>query len=150
MQIRDIVKEEKELFIAMAKEFYGSADACLFPANLQHLEETFVLCMEENPYARLLMLEDAGQPVGYGMLSFTWSNEAGGLTILLEELYIRADAQGKGYGSRFLSWLEQEYPKAKRFRLEATRNNTGAIGLYEKTGYIELPYYQMVKDREEH
>ncbi|MGI6069194.1 MAG: GNAT family N-acetyltransferase [Blautia sp.] len=148
MVIRDIKREEKDLFFQMAEDFYSPASgACLFGMNREHMENTFALCMEENPYARLLLVEDGEEILGFCMLSFTWSNEVGGLVVLLEELYFKEEARGKGYGKQVMSWVEKEYPKARRFRLEATKSNQGAIGLYEKMGYQELPYYQMVKDK---
>ena len=73
-------------------------------------------------------------------------NEAGGLTVWLEELYFMENARGKGYGSEVFAWLEQEYAHAKRFRLEATYSNKRAIALYERLGYEELHYFQMIKD----
>lgn len=36
---------------------------------------------------------------------------------------------------RLLPGMEQEYPDAKRFRLEATYSNERAISLYRKLGY---------------
>lgn len=148
MVIRDIKREEKDLFFEMAADFYSpAAGACLYGMNREHMENTFAFCMEENPYARLLLIEDDGEILGFCMLSFTWSNEVGGMVVLLEELYFKEEARGKGYGKQVMAWVEEEYPKARRFRLEATRSNRGAIGLYEKMGYQELPYYQMVKDK---
>lgn len=148
MVIRDIKREEKELFYQMAEDFYSPASgACLYGINWEHLENTFALCLESNPYARLLFVEEGGEVLGFCMLSFTWSNEVGGMVVLVEELFFREKARGKGYGTKVLAWLEEAYPQARRFRLEATEGNRGAIGLYEKMGYKELPYYQMVKDK---
>ena len=48
---------------------------------------------------------------------------------------------------KVFAWVEKEYPQAKRFRLEATYTNKRAIALYERLGYEELHYYQMIKDR---
>ena len=46
-----------------------------------------------------------------------------------------------------MAWLEREYPAARRFRLEVTQINQGAIRLYEKSGYQYLRYDQMVLDK---
>jgi ribosomal protein S18 acetylase RimI-like enzyme len=45
-----------------------------------------------------------------------------------------------------MQFMEQEYPSAKRFRLEVSKENTRAIELYRKLGYEVLEYVQMVKD----
>ena len=65
----------------------------------------------------------------------------------LDELYFKPEYRGKGYGTQAFAWVEQEYPDAKRFRLEATYSNERAISLYRKLGYEELNYCQMIKDR---
>lgn len=149
MKIRNIREEEKAIFMEMAEDFYRpETGACLHGMQVDHLEATFLLCLRENPYARLLMAEDeTGEAIGFCLLSLTWSNEVGGMVVWLEELYFRPQARGKGYAKQVLAWLEEEYSQAKRFRLEATHQNTLAIGLYREAGYEELPYYQMVKDR---
>lgn len=67
--------------------------------------------------------------------------------IWLEELFFKSSCRGKGYGTKVFAWVEKEYPQAKRFRLEATYTNKRAIALYERLGYEELHYYQMIKDR---
>ena len=46
-----------------------------------------------------------------------------------------------------MAWLEQEYPAARRFRLEVTQANQGAISLYQRAGYTFLRYDQMVLDK---
>lgn len=148
MVVRDIRREEKDLLFAMAEDFYSpEVGACLHGLNREHMENTFALCITENPYARMLMIEEAGQVIGFCLLSFTWSNEVGGMVVLVEEVYFRGEARGKGYGKQLMGWLEEEYPKARRFRLEATHGNVAAIGLYQKMGYENLDYLQMVKDK---
>ena len=52
-----------------------------------------------------------------------------------------------GYLKAQFAGLEREYPAARRFRLEVTQINQGAIRLYEKSGYQYLRYDQMVLDK---
>ena len=57
---------------------------------------------------------------------------------------------GKGCRTQFFEWLfDDEYPEAKRFRLEVTKSNEGAVRLYEKLGFTfrELPEDQMIKSQ---
>ena len=104
-------------------------------------------CLRSKEYSRTLMLEDETGIVGYFLIAITWSNEAGGITIWLDELFFKSSSRGKGYGTQVFDWVEKEYPQAKRFRLEATYSNERAISLYNRLGYEELHYYQMIKDR---
>ena len=46
-----------------------------------------------------------------------------------------------------MAWLEREYTSARRFRLEVTQVNQGAVRLYQRAGYEFLRYDQMVLDK---
>lgn len=46
------------------------------------------------PYAEAYLFEQDGQIAGYGTLAKTFSTEAGGLVIWLEEVYIRQEFRG--------------------------------------------------------
>ena len=146
LHIRDIRKEDRQEFFAMAKEFYGGP-ACDHDVPEEHFERTLQECMRSREYSRVLMLEDETGVVGYFLIAITWSNEAGGMAIWLEELFFKSSCRGKGYGTKvFVAWVKRNF-QAKRFRLEATYTNKRAIALYERLGYEELHYYQMIKDR---
>jgi len=143
--IRDIKQEDRAIFLKMAKTFYSSS-AVSHDIDISILEKDFDTALVKSPYVRALIIENEGQAVGFALLAFTYSTEAGGLSVLLEDLYLDEICRGKGLGSKFMQFMEQEYPEAKRFRLEVTKNNTRAIELYEKLGYEVIEYVQMVKD----
>lgn len=145
LNIRDIREGDRQELFAMGKEFYGGP-ACDHEISTDFFEATMQECLRSKEYARTLMLEDETGIVGYFMISFTWSNEAGGKVVLLEELFFKDSSRGKGYGTQVFAWAEKEYPDAKRFRLEATHGNKKAIALYNRLGYEGLDYYQMIKD----
>lgn len=142
--IRDITIDDRDIFIEMAREFYGSP-ACCHQVPEENFDATIQECLRSKEYARILMLEDETGIVGYFNIAITWSNEAGGQAIWLDELFFTDSSRGKGYGTQVFAWVEKEYPDAKRFRLEATEENERAIALYRRLGYGELPYYQMIK-----
>ena len=144
--IRDIRPEDREAFLSMVRQFYLS-DAVEHQVDETNFVTTFDAAMNLSPYIRILILEEKGVPVGYAQLSFTYSNEAGGMAILIEELYISRTLRGRGMGRRFFAFLEQEYPTVKRFRLEVQKDNVRAIRLYKELGYQSLRYKQMIKDK---
>lgn len=91
--------------------------------------------------------EHQEKPAGYGLVSLTYSNEVGGLVVWLEELYIREQARGFGLGTEMIAFIENRYAgRVARFRLEVEERNQGAVRLYERLGYVSLPYSQMTKD----
>lgn len=146
MNIRTICPDDRDIFMEMVREFYASP-AVSSDVDFSNFETTFQLSIENSPFLRTLMLEDGGEPVGYGLLSFTYSNEVGGMVVLMEELYIRAAFRGLGHAHSFFAFVEREYPAAKRFRLEVRADNVGAISLYRRLGYGDIPYAQMCRDR---
>lgn len=143
--IRDAVLSDKQILLSMVGEFYSS-HAVMKPVDPQNFEATFTAAMDKSPFIRILMIENNEKPIGYALLSFTYSNEAGGEVVLIEEVQIDKEHRSEGHGSKLFSFLEQEYPTAKRFRLEVCANNTKAIDLYTRLGYEVFDYVQMVKD----
>ncbi len=143
---RLIEKKDREKYLAMTRKFYNS-DAVLAPVPLENFENTFALLMESSPFTKAFVFEDCGEVVGYALLAHTWSQEAGGEVVWVEEIYLEPEARGKGFGTAFFRFLEKDYaPHAKRFRLEVEKENEGAVSLYQKIGFEFFPYDQMKKD----
>jgi len=145
VMIRDIVQEDKIVFLKMMEKFYSSK-AVAHNVDKAILETIFKVAVSGSPYLRALIIEDKEEPVGFALLSFSFATEVGGLVVLLEDLYISEELRGKGLGHKFMQFIEQEYPLAKRFRLEVAKENTRAIDLYCKLGFEVLEYVQMVKN----
>ena len=103
--------------------------------------------MHGSPYADCLIAEDeTGAPCAYMLVSLTWSNEAGGLCVWLEELMVNESMRGKGIGSKMIAAVHEKYNAAARYRLEVTAENPRAAALYRLLGFEELPYTQMIMD----
>lgn len=146
--IRPIQPTDREDFIRMVNEFYHSP-AVLHPIPMAHIENTFEALMNQSPYVRAYLFECDGQTAGYALLALTHSNEAGGLTIWIEELLVLEPFRSRGLGRELFAYLKEAYPQAKRFRLEVTPENNKAIRLYKRMGYEPFDYLQMVLDTEE-
>ncbi len=146
--IRRITKNDKELYLNLAKEFYSS-DAVLHSVPDECRENTFNEMMRCDDYLVGYIIEYDEKHAGYAMLAKTFSPEVGGLCIWIEEIYILEGFQGKGLGTEFFNFIFKEFNgTAKRFRLEAIKENQGAISLYEKLEFEGLDYMQMVRDED--
>ena len=85
---------------------------------------------------RGLTILHAGEILGYCQLSFTYSSEADGMVVLVEELYIKPAFQNLGVAKQVFDLIEEEYKgKAKRIRLECRPNNGHAMHVYKKFGF---------------
>lgn len=145
--IRQIKTEDSAVFLQMAREFYHSP-AVLHTVDEKNFEKTLEAALSGSPYVRVYMIEHEGNTAGYCQLSLSWSNEAGGLVVWVEELYIRPAFQGKGLGGACLNFVRDTYADAPRLRLEISPDNQGAKRLYQRHGYGVLDYVQMICDRE--
>ena len=144
MVIRDLALRDKEDYIAMAEEFYSSP-AVLSPIPRGYIERAFNETVSGSPYAKALVAESGGKAVGYALLALTYSQEAGGRVVWIDEVYVRPEARGLGAGSALIKETLARYPAA-RCRLELEPDNDGARRLYERLGFNPLPYVQMYRE----
>lgn len=142
--IRRVGREDKEIFCALVDEFYHT-DAVLYPIPIEYIQTTFEEITTSEVYAEGYLFEFESEVAGYALISKSFSQEAGGRVIWLEEVYIRPRFQGKGIGKEFFDFIEKKH-ELKRLRLEVEYNNERAIKLYEGLGYAALDYKQMVKE----
>lgn len=142
---RKITASDTLLIREMMTEFYASP-AVLHSVPQRYFDATIQEVLGGSPYADCYLLDWEGRPAGYALIAKSWSNEAGGLVVWLEEAYIRKEFRGKGLGSRLLTELKAAYPEAARFRLEVEEENRGAIRLYQRHGYRDLDYKQMIRE----
>ena len=146
--IRKMTESDRDLYIEMAEEFYHS-DAVLHPIPRAHFEKTAEEALKSGTYSEIYLLEYEGKTAGYGLTARTFSQEAGGQVLWIEELYIREAFRSRGLGREFFSYLEENNKGVlSRLRLEVEADNTRAISLYERLGYEVLDYVQMIKDFE--
>lgn len=144
--IRKLCKEDRELYLHMAYEFYHT-DAVDRSLPEPHYETTFEELMRSEVYVSAYVLDYESQPVGYALLSRSFSQEASGSVIWVEELYIEPSYRGHGLGREFFDFLRSGGAgQYKRLRLEVEPDNQRAISLYNKLGFKSLPYQQMVLD----
>lgn len=144
--IRPITKEDKQTFLILAKAFYSSPAVAHSVPTKHHLV-TFEQLMKDDTYASCYMIEYNRKTVGYALLAKTFSQEAGGLVVWIEELFILPEYRNKGLGKEFFTFVKETIePHVSRIRLEVEPDNTDAIRLYEQMGFEVLPYRQMVKE----
>lgn len=146
MQIRDIVKEDFDIFHRMSYDFYQS-DAAVGGSTHDNFEKTFQELLSDSPLLRgIMLLDDEANIIGYSLLGFYWSSETQRIMIIIDELYIQSQHRGKQYGSKFFSWLAQTYDKERySYRLDVNPANPRAKKLYESLGFEDGPYITMIK-----
>lgn len=145
-RLRFLTPEDEQLFIEMAEEFYQTPGV-LHAIPTAHHAETFRRIMEQDPYVNAYLIRYNREIAGYCLLSHTYSNEAGGLTVWIEELYTLPAFRGHRLGQRALREILTLYKdKAKRFRLEINPGHFGAKKIYGPLGFQMFGYQQMVRE----
>lgn len=142
--VRKIKNSDRQEFLAMSAEFYAS-DAVTHNVPQHFHEATFDELMASETYLECYLLEADGKIAGYALLAKTFSHEAGGKVLWLEELYVRREYRSKGLGKEFFSVLEAR-GDAARLRLEVEPKNDRAKSLYRRMGFKKLDYEQFIKE----
>jgi GNAT superfamily N-acetyltransferase len=146
LTIRKMKSDDKNVVLSMVNEFYHS-NAVEHEVEETKLKTTFQDATGEEPCVWGVTLCEGDDIVGFAYLTMCYSCEMGGKTLILEELFMKEQCRGKGYGRQFFDWLFNEYQDVVRFRLEVTESNEGASSLYKRLGFDYLQYKQMVYDK---
>ena len=143
--IRKFVPEDREDYIRFSTEFYNSS-AVDKPVPREHFEQGFDEMMRSDVYVQGYMLVCDGNNVGYCVTMKTYSVEAGGITIWIDDLFVLEEYRSKGLGRELFKYIEENGDKKlRRIRLEVELENGRAISLYKKMGFEPAPYDGMWK-----
>ena len=141
--IRYIQEKDRQLVIEMMKEFYSSP-AVFTNGSEQIFNADVDNCVNDCPFLEGYVFESENSIIGYAMIAKSFSTEFGKPCIWIEDIFVKSQYRGLGFGNLFFDFIEQKYPNAL-FRLEAEHENEGAVKLYKKRGYQVLPYMEMKK-----
>lgn len=102
--------------------------------------------VEGEPFGRGWLIRLGARPVGYVVLTWTFSVEAGGREACVDEFYLVPEVRNRGLGSRALALVEAEARNlaCRRIFLEVERRNR-VIGLYRRAGYADHDRFLMSK-----
>ena len=82
---REITPGDRELYLHYVDIFYHT-DAVESPVPKENYAATFNELMRSNEYLKCYIFEDEGEPCGFALLSKTFSQEAGGASVTIEEI----------------------------------------------------------------
>lgn len=144
--IEKMEEKDRQAVVEMMRVFYDSP-AVFHDVPEDTLKRNVEACISENPFVEGFVFREEGQVAGYGMIAKSFSTEFGGNCIWVEDLYLKPEYRGGGTGTQFLSFVEERYRgQAVLLKLEVEEENANAIQVYEKCGYRELPYMEMIKE----
>lgn len=110
-------------------------------------KNTFKDALENPGLITLLIIEETGIPIGFANLMTVFSVWSHGKALILDDLFIQKEHQGKGYGREVMLHVEQ-YAKNcgyKRLQFQSEPTNPGAKKFYEALGFIAADMHFYVK-----
>lgn len=89
-------------------------------------------------FAEVLIAEDGGEPVGFALFFHNYSTFLARPGIYLEDLYVRPEYRGRGYGRQLLAHLARLAVEREcgRFEWAVLNWNEPAIGFYRAMGAV--------------
>lgn len=143
--IRQLQKEDVSAFKEMCKAFYSS-DAVLNDIPEENIDNFIKEALSSDVYAKCYIIECEGEIAGYAVTAKTFSQEAGGLVLWIEEAYVKKEYRNRGLGKEFFEFILKT-PGIKRFRLEVEEENVRARKLYSALGFSDFAYGQMLVEK---
>ena len=144
--VRKVTPQDKEMYLSLTEKFYQS-DAVSHNIPLENRLKTWDEIMRSDEYADCYFVIKGGDVAGYMLLAYTFSQEAGGKTAWIEEIYILPEFRSMGLGNELFDFIKAEIePDCARLRLEVEADNIRAKKLYKSLGFKQLEYEQMIRE----
>jgi ribosomal protein S18 acetylase RimI-like enzyme len=107
------------------------------PVDAAQVRRTIAALAAEPRRGRILVLDVDGAIAGHAFLISFWSNELGGDTCTIDELFVAPRARGRGHAGALLDALATGawWQDAVAVALEVTPDNRHARALYERHGF---------------
>lgn len=129
---------DDEWVVALCQALYAE-DPGVDPVPVAYTQRTLAFLRERPDRGLALVLESERRICGYALLIAFWSNELGGETCAVDELYVAPESRGRGWALRLLQELaEPNHPwafGAVALTVETTADNDDARRLYTRAGF---------------
>ncbi|WP_024585369.1 GNAT family N-acetyltransferase [Aliihoeflea sp. 2WW] len=140
MFVRTVSKRDlKAVQALLAETWHATYDSIYGEARVNEIiaEWHSMAALEaqlESPLSEFLVADD-GTQIG-GVVYATAIDE--GKTVMLHQLYVRPDSQGRGIGGLLLDEIEGCFPDADKVRLEVEEANAKAVTFYLAQGFAKV------------
>lgn len=109
------------------------------------LYKIFMDALSSKDLISLILFEEDGEIVGFANLLTIFSVWSYGKALILDDLYLRPEVRGKGYGKQALLFIE-EYARLnghKRLQFQSELTNPSAMNFYMAIGYkpVDMKFY---------
>lgn len=114
-------------------------------------EETIEESLFDKKVAEVIFGEYKGEPVGFALFFHNFSTFVGRPGLYLEDIFIRPEARGKGFGKTIFSYLANLAKERNCGRMEwvCLDWNTPSIEFYKSIGAIPMDEWTIYRAEEE-
>ncbi|HIW87950.1 MAG TPA: GNAT family N-acetyltransferase [Candidatus Onthomorpha intestinigallinarum] len=136
-KIRKAVIEDCSAILGLIKDLALYEKA---PDEVEATEETLVQSIFVRKEAEVVLLEEGNEVLGFALYFFNFSTWKGRAGLYLEDLFVREQYRGKGYGKMLLSYLATiaKEKGCPRFEWIVLDWNTPSIDFYKAMGAVPL------------
>ena len=132
-QFRLAETSDAELLLDLMRDYYAFDG---HGYDREKARSALIPLLANSNFGRAWIILDGNAPVGYGVLCFGYSLEWLGRDAFVDELYLREDYRGLGWGKKTMAFLEDA---AREFGIRALHlgvvPGNPALRLYEKGGF---------------
>lgn len=137
MKIRYIPYQDeyREDLFKMIRALYAE-DPSGDKMNEGKIEKTIDYLQTHPERGRIMLFSDGNLIIGYSIIIYYWSNEYGGIILLLDELFVKEGCRGHRIGTGFINHLiTTESELCKAIFLEVIPSNSKALKFYNSLGF---------------
>ena len=142
-QIRLARPEDLDTLLPLVAAFHNEEG---ITSSEDHRRAAVQPLLEGIPYGAVYLIGPARAPVGYIIVTFSWSVEFGGMDGFVDELFIRPPVRGRGIASEVLIALPRTLAEAgiRALHLEVDRDNQPAQRLYGRARFHPRERYLLM------
>ncbi|MFZ1139394.1 MAG: GNAT family N-acetyltransferase [Candidatus Sulfotelmatobacter sp.] len=135
-RFRLAVESDAGTLLRFMREYYAF-DGHGFEEQKAHV--ALMALLRDPNLGRAWLILDGGGAVGYVALCFGYSLEWLGRDAFVDELYLLEGYRRRGWGRTTMEFVEEEARSAgvRTLHLEVVRENTAALQVYRKLGFVE-------------
>lgn len=128
--------------VALMREFYAEAG---FPLPLAPAAQTFRALLEDPRLGAVWLLEHAGEPAGFVVLTVSFSMEFGGLRGFVDDFFVRPASRRLGLGAAGLAAVRQACMDrgVRALLVETSLDNLAAVSVYRHAGFADSGHLLM-------
>jgi ribosomal protein S18 acetylase RimI-like enzyme len=117
------------------------------PFDEPRRREIFDQFVRDDTYGQAWLIVEGEKPIGYVVLTVSFSFEYRGYDAFIDELYIAEEHRQRGIGRQAVNFVERAARQrgVNALHLEVSRDNKAAVELYHRAGYLDHGRYLMTK-----